>query len=722
MDKKKKKKIYLSIAGLICVVIVLTASSFALWQVTKKQTNFNAMVTACLDLTINNESSEITMDYAYPITDSEGLATNGYTFTVTNNCDQAVSYAIGIESINDNSGKQFVGNSYIDLSLDGKLPVAFSTLDAVTSDSGANYTIRETRSLAIRKVPANGTRTHTIRMWLDEDTPLTEQNKTFVSKVTLTGGQGIEAGCYSVNSNGLLYDYDSECGKAAVIPATVNGHNVRTISSNAFKALIPGYIISDWDNTYSSMSSLEKGSCNSESGSQTCKIDFSMVYSDKLEPMYTTGGEGMTQEEIVALLGSLTLDDIYVIIYNNDPSTPQYSHVNDSIDYYIENNLSEISSLVNFDIEDIERYTYGVDTLPNNGEIAYEQFVAADYNSYRSSWRTRDLGFRMAGGDPVLSLAINSLDLSQATHLEEIESRAFSNAPDLNGVSEFPDLRDYPGLTSLTFGSNSREIEIGGAAFSGAQLNNLTIYTSYINPTVQGDELNDLNSATDKTPAYLVMNPFVGSTINNLNIAGVSGHSTYDGLPGLDINSSGYNENNILGWVVFAGSFGGFYANNITFSGNVTTINNVVNLNENWTLTLPDSLTTIGDYAFATYNGSSLSLPNGITSIGYDAFVAYQGTGQSLVIPSSLTEIKARTFTNFAGSSITFNNGLQIIGDKAFWNYNGADITIPSTITSIGGWAFASKTGNININKANGDGITFGQAWARNATVNYIGS
>ena len=122
---------------------------------------------------------------------------------------------------------------------------------------------------------------------------------------------------------------------------------------SAFKALIPGYIIRDWDNTYSSMSSLEKGSCNSESGSQTCKIDFSMVYSDKLEPMYTTGGEGMTQEEIVALLGSLTLDDIYVIIYNNDPSTPQYSHVNDSIDYYIENNLSEISSLVNFDIEDI---------------------------------------------------------------------------------------------------------------------------------------------------------------------------------------------------------------------------------------------------------------------------------------------------------------------------------------------------------------------------------
>ena len=61
MDNKKRK-IRLTIYGLIAALLVLTATSFALWQTTRKQTNFNAIVSACLNLTINNESPEITIN------------------------------------------------------------------------------------------------------------------------------------------------------------------------------------------------------------------------------------------------------------------------------------------------------------------------------------------------------------------------------------------------------------------------------------------------------------------------------------------------------------------------------------------------------------------------------------------------------------------------------------------------------------------------------------
>ena len=480
MEYKSKGKTYGAIVFLVILGIAVTIGSFALWNQTRKQTNFNAIVAACLNLTIENESSEITMDYAYPITEKQGLTTTGYTFTVTNTCEQPVSYSIAIESVNDNSGRQFIGNNYIDVSLDGKASSPYGSLDTVTSDTQANYTIRETRALATRTVAGESSRTHTIRMWLDEDTPLTEQNKTFVSKVTLTGGQGMQAGCYTVNGNGVLTDYDPECGVAATVPASVNGHNITKITTSAFKTLKPGYTYSDWDHEYNARSSLAKGTCEMPSGSQTCAIDFSLVYSDKLEPMYTTGGEGMTQEEIAALLGSLTLDDVYVIIYNTDSSTPQYSHVSDAIDYYIENNIGEMSPLLNFDLDDIHRYTYGVDTLPNNGEVAYEQYVAARYSTSQSEWRTSDLGYRMPNGTSVQSLAINSLDLSQATYLTEIEPAAFSNLPELTNETLANFSGTAPtGLTSLTLSNKNTITTLGGGAFAFADLNSLEITTNY---------------------------------------------------------------------------------------------------------------------------------------------------------------------------------------------------------------------------------------------------
>ena len=84
-------------------------------------------------------------------------------------------------------------------------------------------------------------------------------------------------------------------------------------------------------------------------------------------------------------------------------------------------------------------------------------------------------------------------------------------------------------------------------------------------------------------------------------------------------------------------------------------------MNNNLTsLTLPDSVTTIGDYAFAANELNSLTIGNNVTTIGDSAF--YDNELISLTIPDSVTTIGNWAFdtnnltsVNFLGNFGAFN-------------------------------------------------------------------
>lgn len=111
-------------------------------------------------------------------------------------------------------------------------------------------------------------------------------------------------------------------------------------------------------------------------------------------------------------------------------------------------------------------------------------------------------------------------------------------------------------------------------------------------------------------------------------------------------------------------------------------------------LTLPNSVTSIGDYAFEDCAGlTSITIPNSVTSIGYGAFNGCTGL-TSITIPESVTSI----------------------GDFAFRGCTGlTSITIPDSVTSIGDYAFYICSGLTSIEY---DGtieqwqaIQFGENW-----------
>lgn len=115
----------------------------------------------------------------------------------------------------------------------------------------------------------------------------------------------------------------------------------------------------------------------------------------------------------------------------------------------------------------------------------------------------------------------------------------------------------------------------------------------------------------------------------------------------------------------------------------------------------------IGDYAFYEEFGKykTIVFPKYLEEIGERAF--YGANFTSIETPSTLKSIGDYAFSNIHDlESITFNEGLKSIGDYAFQYSNGylayhnrsINITIPSTVTSMGCNVFYSFDDELSFN------------------------
>ena len=109
-------------------------------------------------------------------------------------------------------------------------------------------------------------------------------------------------------------------------------------------------------------------------------------------------------------------------------------------------------------------------------------------------------------------------------------------------------------------------------------------------------------------------------------------------------------------------------------------------------LVIPNSVTTIGSYAFYDCSGlTSVTIPNSVTSIGYDAFRGCSGL-KSVTIPNSVTSIGSGAFYNCTGlTTITIPNSVTSIGSSAFYNvlnivYSGKATGSPWGAKSVNGY------------------------------------
>ena len=288
---------------------------------------------------------------------------------------------------------------------------------------------------------------------------------------------------------------------------------------------------------------------------------------------------------------------------------------------------------------------------------------------------------------------ISTLNLSNATSLETIGNSAFSYNQ-LSGTLTIP--------SSVT--------GIGNGAFEG----------SGDGSTNQISTLNLSNATSLET---IGESAFYGNQISTLNLSGATSLDTigdyafgYNQLSGtLGITSSVKS----IGDGAFDGTSDGStnQINTLNLS-NATSLETIGKFAFRYnqlsgTLVIPSSVTSIGRYAFEgsgdgstnQLTGLNLSNATSLETIGAYAFLYNQLTG-TLTIPSSVTSIGYAAFEGSGDgstnqiSTLDLSNAtsLETIGERAFVdNQLTGTLTIPSSVTSIGAYAFeGSGDGSTN--------------------------
>ena len=143
--------------------------------------------------------------------------------------------------------------------------------------------------------------------------------------------------------------------------------------------------------------------------------------------------------------------------------------------------------------------------------------------------------------------------------------------------------------------------------------------------------------------------------------------------------------------------------------------------------TIPDSVTSIGDWAFAQCTGlTSVTIGNSVTSIGEAAFWLCTSL-TSVTIGNSVTSIGSSAFSMCVSlTSVTIPDSVTSIGNGAFYFCTSLTrVTIPDSVTSIGDNAFISCTSLTDVyytgSKEDWNKISIGlyNGCLTNATIHY---
>ena len=187
MEDKKKLKIYY---GLLITTLVIIGTSYAWFRLKLTQQNSNIIGTrTCLNTTLNEETSKITLTDAFPISDEDGLKQTPFTFTLKNNCDSYVKIYITIDSkYRESADTAYLKDTFIKTNLSTK-----GTTEGKSTILG-NKTLTELEGtnkgyiLQTTGLKANEEKSYDLRVWMDSATSISDGlNKNWEGKIVVVG-------------------------------------------------------------------------------------------------------------------------------------------------------------------------------------------------------------------------------------------------------------------------------------------------------------------------------------------------------------------------------------------------------------------------------------------------------------------------------------------------------------------------------------------------------
>jgi len=267
---KETKKMIITIILLLSIICVTIGVSFAAFSFISHGTVENTIETGTVALTYTEGKTGIILEDALPISDETGKMLTGennvfdFTVTATLGKDTVITYEVTAVKIPITDMEPLLDNEvrlYLERAVDPEIeyteimaPTNFIPKGEVSEiGSPLGSMILDSGTFSNEGVTIHNYR---LRMWVDENTEIGETPKKYGIRINVYAKQGtIESsttdescfviGEYAYDEFGMpivegpsIIGYDENCPKDVVIPSTINGEKVLSISAMAFSGKI----------------------------------------------------------------------------------------------------------------------------------------------------------------------------------------------------------------------------------------------------------------------------------------------------------------------------------------------------------------------------------------------------------------------------------------------------------------------------------------------------
>ena len=177
LTKMGKRQLMLTLLSIFGVTMLSIGSTFAIFTVSSKSAEYNVIKTGTLNINFAADaSSTVGLNNALPMSDTNGLAQSGTTFTITNTGSLPANYSVSLKDdtdmvTQDNCSAKQLAKTNIKYSLDGSTASLLST--AIDSE------------LISGTLNSGESKTFTLKLWIKEDATNEVLNKHYHGKIVV---------------------------------------------------------------------------------------------------------------------------------------------------------------------------------------------------------------------------------------------------------------------------------------------------------------------------------------------------------------------------------------------------------------------------------------------------------------------------------------------------------------------------------------------------------
>ena len=201
LTKMGKRQLMLTLLSIFGVTMLSIGSTFAIFTVSSKSAEYNVIKTGTLNINFAADaSSTVGLNNALPMSDTNGLAQSGTTFTITNTGSLPANYSVSLKDdtdmvTQDNCSAKQLAKTNIKYSLDGSTASLLST--AIDSE------------LISGNLKAGESKTFTLKLWIKEDATNEVLNKHYHGKIVVDAVQeGVPTGAETLVAKANPEDLD----------------------------------------------------------------------------------------------------------------------------------------------------------------------------------------------------------------------------------------------------------------------------------------------------------------------------------------------------------------------------------------------------------------------------------------------------------------------------------------------------------------------------------